>query len=386
MMTTTQWVIEDDPELEACYELGGHRYGSGDGGASILCSMLCAEQGRHVHIDYCRNPDNCTDDECRHIPHAIHPDPDRPKDWVSHRLHWARADPKHSATTSTPACPSYCTLPALHKPQTPGLGSPNGYISSDGHLFDCPNPVELYSNYHILFVVDSSSSMGWSDRKPLSDTPVSSMLRSACNNRYGAALSALYGFCSSRVPKAGSLPRSQQDAYSVITFNDVAKTRISKDVDSTPEALINLLKNCHSGGLTDFAAAIRKAQSLIERNWDDNRTPVVIFLSDGECGAPNDQMYEMCRMCVRLGKALSFHAVSFGTRGYSTSLQKMVDLATEVYHTAPRETREGHHNVPCSYANALDSVELSNTFLRIGDSLQRPKAALIVRREPNVVG
>jgi hypothetical protein len=61
--------------------------------------------------------------------------------------------------------------------------------------------------------------MNLADRVPLANTPVSASLRSSCNNRYGAVLSALYGFCSSR-QTTGSLSGipTRTDAYSVITF------------------------------------------------------------------------------------------------------------------------------------------------------------------------
>lgn len=47
-MSATRWVIQDDE----VYELQGHRYGTNDEGAPVLCSLVCADQGRHVHIDF----------------------------------------------------------------------------------------------------------------------------------------------------------------------------------------------------------------------------------------------------------------------------------------------------------------------------------------------
>ncbi|KAG9094852.1 hypothetical protein FRC06_010424, partial [Ceratobasidium sp. 370] len=135
------------------------------------------------------------------------------------------ADPEHEATTSTAARPSYCKLPIFHRsePPRPGSTSNNGYVSLDGHLFDCSDPAQLQRAYHVIFVVDNSGSMSCQDRGPLPDTPVSGKLRSSCNDRYGAVLSALYGFWSARESKVG-VPSEQprQDAYSVITFNTAA--------------------------------------------------------------------------------------------------------------------------------------------------------------------
>jgi hypothetical protein len=61
--------------------------------------------------------------------------------------------------------------------------------------------------------------MGSRDRTPLLNTPVSTTLRLRCNNRYGAVLSALYGFWHSR--EAINPPAQlRQDAYTVVTFNN----------------------------------------------------------------------------------------------------------------------------------------------------------------------
>src|SRR5712692_3882721 len=58
--------------------------------------------------------------------------------------------PEHSATASAPGQPSYCTLPMFHPPANPanpprGLG----YISNDGHSFECRNPVVMQQAFHV---------------------------------------------------------------------------------------------------------------------------------------------------------------------------------------------------------------------------------------------
>ncbi|KAG9119443.1 hypothetical protein FRC07_005532, partial [Ceratobasidium sp. 392] len=89
-MTATKWALEKS-DANPMYELEGRKFGSGDEGASMMCSLICKAQGRHAHIDYCRNPDNCDEPEYEHINELMHPEPDRPKDWTSHRLSWARS-------------------------------------------------------------------------------------------------------------------------------------------------------------------------------------------------------------------------------------------------------------------------------------------------------
>jgi hypothetical protein len=89
-MTETRWAAEgpDDASLE----LGGHKFSSNDKGAPVMCNLVCSSMGRHTHIDFC-----CTDPEepceaaaSQHMDLRIIPEPDRPKDAVTHSLYWKR--------------------------------------------------------------------------------------------------------------------------------------------------------------------------------------------------------------------------------------------------------------------------------------------------------
>lgn len=54
--------------------------------------------------------------------------------------------PEHSTGSGQP---SYCTLPIFHPPRS--LDDPvdgHGYISDDGHLFEC-NPVVMQQAFHV---------------------------------------------------------------------------------------------------------------------------------------------------------------------------------------------------------------------------------------------
>jgi len=58
--------------------------------------------------------------------------------------------PEHSATADNPEQPSYCTLPMFHRPRNihePWEGL--GYISNDGHIFECTSPVVLQQAFHV---------------------------------------------------------------------------------------------------------------------------------------------------------------------------------------------------------------------------------------------
>jgi hypothetical protein len=104
-----------------------------------------------------------------------------------------------------------------------------------------------------------------------------------------------------------------------------------------------------------------------------HRSPVVIFLSDGECGVSDDTVYRLCRMATSLGyvqrlhiivliiktcyrKPLAFHAISFGQEYSSGVLKRMATIAKEVYEEAPAEASPHAGPTPCSYHSALDTV------------------------------
>lgn len=288
------------------------------------------------------------------------------------------AGPEHEATATTAANPSHCTLPIFHPPEPQQPAPLTGHVSRDGHAFDCQNPSRLHQAYHIVFVIDSSGSMECSDRGPLPNTPITPQLTTNCNNRYGAVLSALYGFWLSRdTVAATSTTQARQDAYSVITFDHSSMTRFQNDFTSSTDQLVGQLIPQTGCGGTNFQAALAMAQSLIESNWSSDRAPVIIFLSDGECNIADNPVYDLCHACVRLGKALAFHAVSFGTDTYSASLRRMAEIAHEVFASAPQDVLTAARGNPCAYTNAIDSIQLADTFLGIANTLQKPRASLM---------
>ena len=92
-MSQTRWTV-DGPDDTAVLEVEGRRFSTNDEGAPMLCNLLCQALGRHVHIDKCRSADEavCTgNDETQHIHKRLFPDPDCPKDYVTHNLFWKRS-------------------------------------------------------------------------------------------------------------------------------------------------------------------------------------------------------------------------------------------------------------------------------------------------------
>lgn len=89
-MDQSTWAI--DGERNAFLETQGHKFSTGDSGAPMLCSLMCTDLRRHVHLDFCRAPSGgCEDPETEHMNIAMDPDPSREKDWITHRLYWARS-------------------------------------------------------------------------------------------------------------------------------------------------------------------------------------------------------------------------------------------------------------------------------------------------------
>ena len=103
-MSRTRWTV-DGPDDTAVLEVEGRRFSTNDEGAPMMCNLLCQALGRHAHIDYCRSDDEAAcagNDEIQHIHKRLLPEPDRPKDYVTHSLFWKRSGkyPSNSSTTS----------------------------------------------------------------------------------------------------------------------------------------------------------------------------------------------------------------------------------------------------------------------------------------------
>ncbi|KAH9046371.1 hypothetical protein EDB83DRAFT_2295029 [Lactarius deliciosus] len=405
-MTQTRWAV-DGPDGTSL-ELGGRKYSSNDEGAPMMCNLVCSSLGRHVHVDYCRAGEDGTCDgaEVQHIGARIFPNPDKPKDWITHGLSWRRTDwcldpytrdeqtsfakwfdriytgPEHSAAAAGgPGQPSYCTLPMFHPPRNPndpvtGLG----YTSNDGHLFECRNPVVMQQAFHVIFVIDRSSSMSCNDRRPLANAPATNQIMRSANNRLGAVYSALYSFWSARhaaVTTGQQTVGARRDAYSIVLFNERSTSILANDFTSSSDQLLTIVLGHQASGGTNFAEALRAGQTVMTQHWSTERTPVMIFLSDGECSVSDASVQDVCRSAIQLGKPLSFHSVSFGPDSSSSTLRRMAQLALEIQNNAPRGRGPATTSIPSSFTVALDTVQLAQTFLGIAESLRKPRGSLI---------
>ena len=101
-MTQTRWAVHG-PE-GAILELAGRKFSSNDDGAPMMCNVVCRSMGRHVHIDYCRADEFGLEPfgpcgsgaSVQHINDRMLPDPDKPKDVITHSLYWRRMGPLHA--------------------------------------------------------------------------------------------------------------------------------------------------------------------------------------------------------------------------------------------------------------------------------------------------
>ena len=89
-MTQTRWAV-DGPDGTSL-ELAGRKFSSNDEGAPMMCNLLCSSMGRHAHISFCRGEERgrCAGAEVQHINERMIPDPDKPKDAITHGLYWRR--------------------------------------------------------------------------------------------------------------------------------------------------------------------------------------------------------------------------------------------------------------------------------------------------------
>ena len=69
--------------------------------------------------------------------------------------------------------------------------------------------------------------MSSADHRPLANTPMTRRISSQHDNRYGAVLSALYGFWASRqvATRNGPTTGVRQDSYSIVLFDSSSEVR-----------------------------------------------------------------------------------------------------------------------------------------------------------------
>ena len=91
-MSRTRWTVEGPDDVPV--EIEGRKFSTNDEGAPMMCNLVCAAMGRHIHIDYCRATDEAAchgNREVQHMTNKMQPDPNRAKDVLTHSLFWQRS-------------------------------------------------------------------------------------------------------------------------------------------------------------------------------------------------------------------------------------------------------------------------------------------------------
>ncbi|PKY60333.1 hypothetical protein RhiirA4_483921, partial [Rhizophagus irregularis] len=395
-MTQTEFTGEDN-EFEYL--------GVGDQGTFVLCNLFCKELGRHRHIDYCQNEEICEKNQnIQHINEKFSPNPDKPKDFISHKLYWERtgfkdpysvqeqqeftkcdhecSDEKHHRSGSTSVLPtkSFCELQLFHALLNPKLKPPsdNGYVSLDGHYFNCENPSAAF---HIIFVLDRSKSMRNQDKKPISSYPIYNELIKKHNNRIGAVYQAVYYFVETRINSA----RTNQNQMSLAKHNNISLILFDKEViipfenrdltDLTDLLNKMLEQNVRRDG-ANYDLAIQKAGSLIETHFDPTKVNIIIFLSGGECDVPTKQLHTICEQNRAKGSPLYLYTVLFGNDTNSGSLKEMAKIA-QSYHL----TNTSSDILQCQFTHTINEIKLIDHFNGITESLRKHKPSLLKKVE-----
>ena len=96
------------------------------------------------------------------------------------------------------------------------------------------------------------------------------LIQQVADNRLGAVYSALYGFWSFRHDAAAT----RRDAYSIVLFDDATTHVLTNDFASTPDQLLAAVLRHQIGGGTNFTAALRAGQTVMEQNWSTERLAI----------------------------------------------------------------------------------------------------------------
>ena len=160
------------------------------------------------------------------------------------------------------------------------------------------------------------------DLRPLPNTPVTPNICRYNNNRLGAVYSSLHSFWTSRHAALNAVGQNaaitRRDAYSMILFDHSPTTCISNDFARSPNELLDSIVSLQTGGGTDYTGALAEAQSVMVQHWSNERyaipvnrlywaqltsrrSPVVIFLSDGECSVSDATVRSICRAAIDHG-------------------------------------------------------------------------------------
>ncbi|XP_075241109.1 uncharacterized protein LOC142336283 [Convolutriloba macropyga] len=320
-------------------QVGSHKYKVGEPAVAEMCHIFCNSLGRgHPHIVECDSldPTLCAyiakEDGRRHETTKYHPNPDIPKDEITHDAYWTLIgfqDPcqevdieqfqKCSAFCSAEDHEKddetmFCQMPLWHEP-VKSINEANlvdGFVTKDGHVFPCNHPVGIY---HFVLCLDDSWSMGgqpWED-----------------------LVNGVLTFIAQR------LNQSSSDMLSIEIYNQSGRIV----AEYIPITCFQKSVLTYNGGGTDFSVALNLADEVIGRHIEKHVIPVLIFMSDG--GSYNGEIeMENIAKKYRVAHGLQVYTLGFG----KVYFEKLRELA-----------RLGHGE----HIDAVNGVELKTAFVDI---------------------
>ncbi|KAG9305016.1 hypothetical protein G9A89_007419 [Geosiphon pyriformis] len=379
------------------FEFEGHRLTVGDRGDFVLCHKLCENIGRHRHIDYCKDPDVCKthgglkkEGILEHINASISPNPNRQKDYISHKVYWERTnfqdpyskddrdifkkcdheckDEKHhktDAVTGRDPVRSFCTQDIFHAnlDHTKAPPGNTGYVTVDGHHFACDNPITNIGDFHIIFVVDRSGSMGGTDCQPRCSSTKTSALMLSHKNRLGAVYEACYSFIETRKNSRKNISAGQsaidRDTVSLVLFDSGAIIPFQNQSLSNSDELLRIMRQYHPSGGTSYQAGILKVADIINQDHDPT-------------SSHDQELRNLCNREASRGSPLFLYTVLFAADGHSgQSLKTMVNIANQYHPTS--NVKDG---LKCQYALAVDEIKLAMHFAHVAESLRKHQPML----------
>ncbi|CAI2192810.1 6917_t:CDS:10, partial [Funneliformis geosporum] len=375
---------KEDEDYEFKYE--GHKLRVGDQGTFVLCNLFCKDLGRHRHIDYCQSQDICQGQDIQHINEQIQPNPSIEKDFISHKLFWKRTEQqefakcdhecldeihhKSKGSTSKSTNKSFCELPLFHTQLDPESNPPhdNGYISKDRHHFNYENPSACEAAFHIIFVLNHSSSMGGSIQSNILK------LWFRDNNMLDAVYNAVFQFMNACINSTNQVIR---DKLSLILFNHKVIVPFENEDPTDLKKLLDAMIVHKPNSETCFESAIKKAGSLISFHYDPTRTNGIIFLSDGECVIPERQLHHVFEESQTRGFPLYLYTVLFSSNSSFSCLEEMAKIV-QSYHN----NYISSDSLQSQFTRAIDEIRLVNHFTDVVNNLREHKPTLL-KKGPN---
>ncbi|KAH7290546.1 hypothetical protein KP509_30G053200 [Ceratopteris richardii] len=351
----------------------GRKYVRGESGVAEMCLMYCRARGRgHTHLIPCPKTKGsnvcCTEklyDGARHVTKKMQLNlgVKEPLDQMTHAAYWEYVgfkDPcdkyeRESFALCDHYCPSeehngrteeksYCTKKLWHDPvpKDTCMRSTGGYVSEDGHHFSCIHTT--IAPHNVIFVVDRSSSMENYDIKP--------NLKMFPQNRLGCVYESLLGFITLRLQDLSCGSLGEIDTISVVLF--ASNAHIQVELKPISVSVIDDLPR-QGAGNTTYSSGLEKAESILNRSSRKpeihSKTPVIIFLSDGENNGGIDPVSKVREM-KRKNPRLILHTIMYGNESSGGILKDMASAGSGEYQLT------------------LNAVELSKSFEYLAKSLK----------------